>query len=165
MSARRPRTGGFAASLSASRYKSVSDKFKQRPSSAGPRSFRGSRSSNANGNAGSNMDRFHAHLRASLKVSKLRASGDNSLLERKQQDNKNEGSASTTSKKYNRVFRISRQDAAAERKKEGKTPIESTTFEPVRPGRRSLTATDVAAIRAAETIVIAPLLPASLSRR
>ena len=119
MSARRPRTGGFAASLSASRYKSVNDKFKQRPSSAGPRSFRGSRSNNANGNAGSNMDRFHAHLRASLKVSKLRASGDNSLLERKQQDNQNEGSASTTSKKYNRVFRISRQDAAAERKKEG----------------------------------------------
>ena len=97
----------------------MSDKFKQRPSSAGPRSFRGSRSSNGNGNAGSNMDRFHAHLRASLKVSKLRASGNDSLLERKQQDNQNEGSASTTSKKYNRVFRISRQDAAAERKKEG----------------------------------------------
>ena len=111
--------GGFAASLSASRYKSVSDKFKQRPSSAGTRSFRSSRSSSANGNSGSNMDRFHAHLRASLRVSKLRASGDNSLLERKQQDNHNEDSASTTSKKYNRVFRISRQDAAAERKKEG----------------------------------------------
>ena len=79
MSARRPRTGGFAASLSASRYKSVSDKFKQRPSSAGTRSFRSSRSNSANGNSGSNMDRFHAHLRASLRVSKLRASGDNSL--------------------------------------------------------------------------------------
>ena len=39
MSARRPRTGGFAASLSASRYKSVSDKFKQRPSSAGHEVF------------------------------------------------------------------------------------------------------------------------------
>ena len=99
----------------------MSDKFKQRPSSAGARSFRSGRASGTSGNAGSNMDRFHAHLRASLKVSKLRASGDNSLLERKQQDNRSEGSANsgTTSKKYDRVFRISRQDAAAERRKDG----------------------------------------------
>ena len=100
MTTRRPRTGGFASSLSSSRYNNVSEKFKSVSSGR----FGVAKRSKP---ALDYSQRFHESLRASLKVSQLgRESGAKNGVVGEQGSEKegdtDSNSNRPTSSRYNR---------------------------------------------------------------
>ena len=138
----RPRTGGFSSSVSSSRYNKVDDKFKVRAQSARREQNRG-----MDANA-----RFHAALRASLKVSTFHAHGDSQRVNEQAHEGKTavveepehgrnrgriaenrSGPSNRASANTKRVYRISREEAernrvraAIQKKDQGSHPTGST---------------------------------------
>lgn len=138
MSTRRPRTGGFAASLSSNRYSNVSDKFKG-VSGNGKHGF-----AKRNDSAIDYSERFHASLRASLKVSQFGQEKGGTVGAASKVGRPAPRRAvvaghkkSTVGSSHKRVYRISREQQAVGRRSSSDSKRRADQFhETISPSRR-----------------------------